>query len=229
MYCVKCGVELHESTKECPLCGTTVYYPERIEAAAPYPEYVEQRETVSRRGVYFIITVAFIIAAAISVICDYNLGVHAKWSGYVIGGLILAYEILILPGWFKRPSITVFIPCHFAAAAAYLLYVCLAVGGNWYLSLALPVTGAAALITTSVYVLCHYIRRGYLYIWGGACVAIGLLAVMIEMLIDVTFGIHHTLFWSPYPLAAFTLIGLMLFLLAIVKPFREAMKKRLAL
>ena len=229
MYCVKCGVELHESLSECPLCGTVVYYPEKKVAPAPYPEYVEQRETVSRRGVYFIITVAFLIAAVISVIADYNLGPHSRWSGYVVGGLALGYEVFILPGWFKRPSATVFIPCHFASAAAYLLYVCIVTGGEWYLSLALPVVGAVALITSSVYVLCHYLRRGYLYIAGGACLSVGLLAVMIEMLIDTTFGIHGMLFWSPYPLAAFTLIGLMLFILAIVKPFREAMKKRLAL
>ena len=229
MYCVKCGVEHHESTKECPLCGTTVYYPEKKDVPAPYPEYVDNRETVSKRGIYFIITFAFLIAASISVICDLNLGASVQWSGYVIGGLLLAYEIFILPGWFTRPSATIFIPCHFASIAAYLLYICFATGGEWYLTLALPVVGALALITSTVYVLCHYVRRGYLYISGGTCVAIGLLSVMIEMLIDITFGIHHTLFWSPYPLAAFVLIGVMLFVIAIVKPFREAMKKKLAL
>ena len=26
MYCVKCGVELGDSEKTCPLCGTSVFY-----------------------------------------------------------------------------------------------------------------------------------------------------------------------------------------------------------
>ena len=28
MYCVKCGVELADSEKKCPLCGTPVFHPD---------------------------------------------------------------------------------------------------------------------------------------------------------------------------------------------------------
>ena len=28
MYCIKCGVELADSEKKCPLCGTVVFNPE---------------------------------------------------------------------------------------------------------------------------------------------------------------------------------------------------------
>ena len=28
MYCIKCGVELADTEKQCPLCGTLVYHPE---------------------------------------------------------------------------------------------------------------------------------------------------------------------------------------------------------
>ena len=39
MYCVKCGVELGESEKKCPLCGTTVFHPEMEPPTGkgPYP------------------------------------------------------------------------------------------------------------------------------------------------------------------------------------------------
>ena len=41
MYCIKCGVELADSEKVCPLCGTRVYHPD-IEiktAEPPFSEY----------------------------------------------------------------------------------------------------------------------------------------------------------------------------------------------
>ena len=28
MYCIKCGVELADSEKRCPLCGTPVFHPD---------------------------------------------------------------------------------------------------------------------------------------------------------------------------------------------------------
>ena len=39
MYCIKCGVELADSEKKCPLCGTVVFNPEvaRPDGAPPYP------------------------------------------------------------------------------------------------------------------------------------------------------------------------------------------------
>ena len=38
MYCVKCGVELADSQRVCPLCGTRVFHPDipRTPADPPY-------------------------------------------------------------------------------------------------------------------------------------------------------------------------------------------------
>ena len=39
MYCVKCGVELADSEKKCPLCGTPVFHPDipRNLSEPPFP------------------------------------------------------------------------------------------------------------------------------------------------------------------------------------------------
>ena len=59
MYCVKCGVELADSQRVCPLCGTRVFHPDipRTPADPPYPpdERVHPEE-VNRSGVCFILT-----------------------------------------------------------------------------------------------------------------------------------------------------------------------------
>ena len=223
MYCVKCGVELADSENKCPLCHTPIYFPGYTpsEEARPYPKF-EKPETVNPRGIYFIISFAFMIAAVISFVCDLNLGGGVTWSGYVIGGLALFYVIFILPGWFRRYNPAIFVPVDFLAIALYLLYINLAVGGNWFLSFAFPITGAVAIIFSSITILSYYLRRGYLYIYGGALIGAGAFCPAIETLAIITFGIKP-LVWSIYPLIALFLIGIMLIVIAIVKPLRESL------
>ena len=223
MYCVKCGVELADSEKSCPLCHTPIYFPgyEPKEEERPYPRF-EKPETVNPRGIYFIISFVALISAAISFVCDLNLGGGVTWSGYVIGGIALFYVIFILPGWFKKYNPSIFIPASFVSIGLYLAYINYAVGGDWFLTFALPITGGATLILSGITTLCYYLKRGYLYIFGGAFIAAGALCPVIETLSIITFD-QHPFMWSVYPLIAFGLIGLMLIIIAIVKPFRESL------
>ena len=54
----------------------------------------------------------------------------------------------------------------------------------------------------------------------------GGLAVLIEFLINLTFQIHETLFWSFYPMVAGIVLGLMLIVIAICKPLRESLHRK---
>ena len=54
----------------------------------------------------------------------------------------------------------------------------------------------------------------------------GGLAVLIEFLINVTFGIHKALLWSIYPLAAGVILGGMLLVIAICKPLRKSLHRK---
>ena len=60
MYCIKCGVELADSEKVCPLCGTRVFHPDLPQAQGepPYPPQAQARpEEVSHTGALFVLTV----------------------------------------------------------------------------------------------------------------------------------------------------------------------------
>ena len=223
MYCVKCGVELSESEKRCPLCHTEVYLPGYTpnEDERPYPKF-EKPEKVNPRGIYFIISFVCIIASVISFLCDLNLGDGITWSGYAIGGILLFYIVFILPGWFRRYNPAIFIPVSFLAIGLFVAYVNLATGGKWFLSFALPIIGATTLIISSITILSYYLKRGYLYIWGGAFIAAGAFCPVLELLAHVTFGGEY-IKWGIYPLVALFLIGIMLIVIAIVKPFRESL------
>lgn len=228
MYCIKCGVELADSEKKCPLCNTPVYFPDHVPTEErPYPKF-EKKETVTPRGIYFVISFMSIIASVISFLCDYNLGGGVTWSGYVIGGIALFYVLFILPAWFDKYNPSIFIPISFLGIGLFLAYVNFATGGNWFFNFAMPITIAFTVIISSITILHYYLRRGYLYIFGGAFIAAGAFCPVIETLAVITFN-QEPLRWSIYPLAAFFLMGIMLIIIAIVKPFRESLRRIFAI
>ena len=229
MYCIKCGVELADSEKVCPLCGTRVFHPDLPcgQGETPYPpDHRPRAEEVSRVGVLFVLTVLFLLPAVVSVLCDWRLSGGIVWSGYVVGGLLLLYVTAVLPLWFKRPNPVIFVPVDFAAIALFLLYVNYATGGHWYLSFALPVTGAAALLVCAMVTLLKYLPGAALYICGGALILSGGLAVLVEFLLNLTFGLHDTFLWSIYPLAVGVVLGAMLLVIAVSKPLRRSLHRK---
>ncbi len=228
MYCVKCGVELADSEKKCPLCGTEIYHPAIIRPTTerPYPPFEKPAETINPRGILFIISVFLLTVTAICLLLEWNLDNEIFWSGFVAGALLLLYVLVVLPNWFRRPNPAVFVPSAFAAAAVYLFYINFSLGGSWFLTFALPITAGAALITSAVVVLSYYLRRGYLYIWSGASILTGAYVVGIEVLINLTFHLRDTLIWSLYPFIMFLMIGLMLLVIGFVKPLRVSLHKK---
>ena len=229
MYCIKCGVELADSERVCPLCGTRVFHPDLPcgQGEPPYPPADHPRhEEVSRIGVLFVISVCMLLPAVITVLCDWRINGGILWSGYASGGILLLYVLTVLPLWFKRPNPVIFVPVDFAAIILYLLYIDLATGGHWFLTFAFPVAGSIGALITTMVALLRYVRRGYLYIFGGALIAAGGLAMLLEFLLNLTFGVHQTFFWSFYPLAAGVLLGVMLIIIAVCPPLRRSLHRK---
>ena len=229
MFCIKCGVELSDTEKSCPLCGTTVYHPDLVqkEVAPNYPPYRRPHSRINRRGVLFLITVCCVMLAIQLLVLEISVFGQLRWSLYAVGGLILAYIIMLLPTWFSRPNPVIFVPCDFAAAILYLLFINEFTGGDWFLTFALPVAFWAAVIVTAIITLSRYIGRGYFFIFGGASVLTGAFVVMIEILLHLTFAPPKFYFWSVYPLIGFTLIGIALIVIGICRPLRESLAKRI--
>ena len=229
MYCIRCGVELAESETRCPLCRTRVYHPDlEIPIGEKlYPNTaVKPRNMMSVAGILFLITVGFAIAALVMLECDFEITGHIDWSGIAVGALLLIYVSAVLPSWFKKPNPVIFVPCAFATASVYLLYINFSVGGDWFLSFAFPIVGALGLIVTAAVTLFRYLRKGYLYVTGGLMIALGGFTVLVEYLLYVTFQTGGILVWSIYPLTALFLSGMALMVIAICKPLRATLQKK---
>lgn len=229
MYCINCGVELAESERLCPLCGTRVFHPElpQPQGKPTYPtERGGRQEAVNRSGFLFVLTMLALLPVVICLLCDWRINGEIVWAGFVAGGVMLFYVAVVFPMWFPRPNPVIFVPLGFAAVILYLLYIDLEVKGGWFLSFAFPVAGAIGLLLTAVVALIRYVRGGYLYIFGGALILSGGLAVLIEFLLNVTFGVHEVLFWSLYPLAAGVILGGMLIVIAICAPLRRSLHRK---
>ena len=100
MYCVKCGVELADSEKKCPLCGTPVFHPDipRNLSEPPFPPDKRIRpEDVNRSGILFVLTIAALLPALLCLLCDWRINGALVWSGYAAGAIGLLYIVILLP------------------------------------------------------------------------------------------------------------------------------------
>ena len=214
MYCVNCGVKLADTEQVCPLCGVTAYHPDivRNKEDSLYPRHRYPVQQPDSKAAQVVVTTLFLLPILITLLCDLQINGAVSWSGFVAGALLSAYVI--------------FVPCSFAAVGLYLLYINWALDGDWFLSFAFPVTGTVGLIVTAVVTLLRYLRKGTLYIIGGAAIALGAFMPLMEFLINVTFGYTRFVAWSLYPLIALVLLGGMLIFLAINRPARETMERK---
>ena len=228
MFCVKCGVKLADTEKICPLCGTTVYHPDIVvnENDRLYPSGRNPNTKTNAKVINGMLIILFMIPMFVCFLSDYMINGVLNWFGIAAGGILWTYIVFVLPLWFKKPNPVIFVPCDFAASALYLLYIDIAIGGGWFLNFAFPLTGALCLIISACVTLCHYIKRGHLYIWGGTIIAMGAYTLLIEFFLGIAFEIRF-IGWSVYPLMVLTLLGGMLIYLAINRSAREMMERKL--
>lgn len=226
MYCVKCGVKLADTEEACPLCHTGVgEVPERKPVTPLYPADRVPERKVNKSAVNGTILFLWALPVLVCLFVDLQVDWSFGWSWYVAGAMAVSYVMFALPMWFSRPNPVIFVPCSFASVAAYLWLVALLTGGDWYFGFALPVTGGFAVIVTAVVTLLRYVKKGRLYILGGAFMALGAMMLAVELLMLGAFSLPFA-GWSVYPLIVLFLLGGMLIFLGINKTARERMERR---
>lgn len=228
MYCIKCGVKLADTEKKCPLCNTAVFHPdfEQKPERLLYPDDKMPKSNSNPKALNIAVVILFLIPLFVCFFADWFLDGKIEWFGYVAGSLAIVYVTFALPSWFKKPNPVILVPCWFAVAALYLLYINFATDGDWFLSFGLPVVGGIGLITCAVVTLIYYLRKGTLYILGGAFMVLGAFILLVEFLMKLTFGLQF-IGWSIYPLVVLFLFGGLMILIAADDMVRETIKRKL--
>lgn len=227
MYCVNCGVELANTETKCPLCQTAVYHPD-IHPTPSQPLYPKDnmpkhkngRVAVSGAGL-----ILFLIPVISCLFADLNHDGTLDWFGFAAGAMAVLYTGIALPLWFKKPNPVIFLPVFFISVILYLSYINAFTNGNWFLTFALPTTAGFGIIVCAVVTLTRYLKKGWLYIFGGAFILLGVLAMLMEFLIILTFNLKFT-GWSVYSLIALGFLGGFLIYLAINKSAQEVMRRK---
>ena len=226
MYCIKCGAHLSDGQTVCPLCETRVYHPDFIVSEEQtYPKIPFQSEEYNRKGLLFVLTMIFLIPLILPIILELNWHSDVSWSGYTSGGTLIFYTAFIMPFWFKKQNPVIFTPITFALTIGLLLFICLETGGNWFMSFAFPIVGSLGIIVTAFIAVLYYVKKGCLYTIGGFLIALGLWTVLLEFDIRTTFDVYTPFYWSLAPLTVLSVIGIMLIVIAIVKPLKESLRR----
>ena len=226
MYCVKCGVRLQDGASLCPLCGTPVWNPDETQKKAEnfsdiYPKVNSNSLLPAAIALTILIALAELIVFGICL----NLYGELLWGGYVMLALADIYVIAVLPLWFRQPNPVIFLPIDHAATAGLVLYICLATGGNWFLSFAFPVIGMSCLLSTALTGLLRYTKHGKYYIFGGFFIVLGGCTMLLEFFEAITF--HTKMFrWSLFSAGICVMLGIFLLVAAMFKPLRRALQKR---
>lgn len=226
MYCMNCGVKLGQGEEKCPLCGLKAYHPDLARTPGPslYPREWHAPEA-ERSGWRYLLTVFFLVAAGACAIVDFFLKEGMTWSGFALAGLATGYVILVLPLWFTRPNVVIFLGIDFTAVGLMLLYIDLKVQGGWFLSLAFPVTALYGVLVTGFAAVVKYVRRGRFFQLGGGCIVFGCSAMLLELFLHITFG-TRMFAWSLYPVAILSTVGLFWILAGLIRPLGDAIRKK---
>ena len=228
MYCVNCGIELADTENKCPLCNTEVYHPivKQNKEIPLYPSGKLPKKSSVSKHINGVGIILLLLPLVICFFSDFQRNQKLEWFGFVAGALVVAYVLFALPLWVSKPNPIVFVPCGFATIILYLFYINIAVDGTWFLSFAFPAVSGVGVITCTVITLFRCLKKGKLFVLGGALITLGAFMLLIEYLIDITFSLSF-LGWSIYPLIALVMLGGLLIYLAINSTAREVMERKL--
>ncbi len=229
MYCVNCGVSLEEGASECPLCGTPAWNPEKKARNTHYnPELYPVQDDGGRFTILLVTTLVMAgIAMGCLIACLAAYG-RMGWSGYVVFGCLFVYLAAVFPFWFRRYYPAVFLPLAFAALGGYLLYINGAVGGQWFLPFAFPVTGMTFIgtfLSVGIAVL-PFRPRTKLLLLGLLFILIGGFTMLLEFFLHITFRLRM-FNWSLYSAGFFSAVGIFLVTASFVRKLRRAMYRKL--
>ena len=222
-YCVHCGVELADSERSCPLCGTPVIDPSRLvsDAIPAFPSE-EDRRPINHRFAVRLISIFLVVPVLVTVFIDLFTEPGLTWSLYVLSGVLYLWSFIVVPIAWPKLSPHVHIAVAGLSTALFLLAIHIATGAaGWYLPVALPLT-LFAFIAAELIALVILSKRMNVIRRSGLVI---ILLSALTTVVDLT--LNHCISWSIYVAIPVVSLGLSIFGVSYSRRVCEWMRRNL--
>ncbi len=226
-YCVKCGVELAETEKKCPLCSTRI---ESIQkSTAPRRAYPPKREKIAGRspGAAIVVLLFLLIPALICIINDFRADGVLGWSLHLLAAEACIYTYVIPPLYLKKQKALISLSMDVTVTGLALTLIgYLTHNTSWLLPLGIPLSLLAGLlifglikISKTCLATLHKIAIGM--------AALGLVSAITEAL--STEYLYRSLFlnWSLYVMAPLAVVAGILTYIEHDKAIKDKIARRI--
>lgn len=230
-YCVKCGVELEASLKECPLCHTPVINPNRLNIefpASPYPDNKGQVEVVKRKDLGILLSVVLTATSATCLLLNLLVFDASLWSMSVIGGCICLFVFTFPAIFYSKTPIYVSLLADGVSVAVYLFLISfLTDSDTWLLQLGLPIVLLLTICAECFPLLSRFFPLTILSCSLCIFVEIPIFCVSLELLIKHLLGLPYRITWSAVVLTVCVIIDFALVTILAKKRLRNEVRRRL--
>ena len=231
-YCVNCGVELAQSERICPLCGTEVVNPRQPydrKAPKPFPTGLDLLTPDDHRGFNAVVlSLLFALPAAVCLACDVAYTRGAGWSMLVIGAAAMLWIFIVPALLIRRHRVLLCGILNTAALLGYLFIIeRFLARGMWFMQLALPLVLLGDVLFVLDYVLIARVVRGRFRQAAVAVATVPLLLIGIEICLDLYLDGGVNQLWSYFVMIPCLLLAALLLVLDRRQAFKSQMRKRL--
>lgn len=223
--CRNCGVETGDAAR-CPLCQHPVGA-DPDSTVSPRSDAELQRRSGGDRAtlrnaklwLFEMISLISFTAAIVIFAADFAFGFAVTWSVYPLAVIIFAWlAASALVGLFRFPIGLVI--AETILVVGFLLALSVVTGGSeWFLSLALPITALAGVVTGIIIIVARLSRASALQAVGVGFLGVGFFLVGLELVLNNHLDREAPVSWS---LVAFACsVSLFFLMLFINKRLRE--------
>lgn len=230
-YCVNCGVELEAALNRCPLCGTEVNNPNQnalAEEKRTLPEKRDEYKKPDRKFWISFISILVVVPIATCFLLDLLVNKTLTWSLFVASGVVILWAFFISLFLFKKFSYLKMVTADMAGVLTGLLMLdLLSPGKGWLLEVALPLAAYCYLAWLLIIWLTKKKVLHGLGIGSAYAIAIGILVILLETLLDLNASGTVNLVWSWFIIAPCISVAVLLLLLDKNKIVKQELARRL--
>ena len=230
-YCVNCGVQLEESEKNCPLCGTEVLNPRKPYKEGVVKNYPAQMDDFTpRENTAFnvsVISIVFSIIASVCLACDMAYTNAVGWSVIVSGAIGMLWVFVATALVVKKQRIFIIGTIDALALLGFLWVVQQYSNTQWFSDVAIPAIAVAIILYLLDAVIVKFFVERKLNRMAVVICSIAMWVVAFEMVLNRYAQRNLRPNWSIAVGVACLVLSALFMVIDRRKRWKDEMRKRL--